>query len=101
MSRIKTAVARLRRIGFKRQCRRVDRASLHLANNVWRCVVSHSSKGHRLRLKVDDDGQTLECVHCEMPVVQGSDDVMGVIMAEMKAISIELFEVMCETGQVH
>jgi len=36
-----------------------------------------------------------------MPVVQGSDDVMGVIMAEMKAISIELFEVMCETGQVH
>ena len=96
MSRRKTAVARRRRIEFKRECWRNDRSLLDLADNVWRCVSSHSYKGHRLQLKVDDDGQVLECVFCEMPVVQGSDELMQTVISQVKAWGIE-FEVLCET----
>lgn len=99
MSRIKTALARLRRIEFNKQCRRADRTALHLANHVWRCVVSHSSKGHRLQLKVDDDELLLECVFCGIPVVTGSDDVMEAVTEQMTACGIE-FEVLCETKQM-
>ena len=81
---------------MKKECRRIDRALCGLAVDVWRCVSSHSSKGHRLRLKVDDDGQVLECVFCEMPVVEGSDDVMEAVKGQLKAADVE-FEVLCET----
>jgi hypothetical protein len=100
MSRLKTAVDRRRRIEFKRECRRNDSALLNLADHVWRCVSSHSSRGHRLRLKVDDDGQVLECVFCEMPVVEGSDDVMEAITGQLKACGMG-FEVLCETQKGH
>jgi hypothetical protein len=100
MSRIKTAAARLRRIEFNKACRRADRAAVNLANNVWRCVVSHSSKGHRLQLKVDDDEVVLECVFCGIPVVTGSDNVMEAVTQQMTACGIE-FEVLCETGNIH
>jgi hypothetical protein len=99
MSRLKTAFARSRRIAFKRECRSSDRAALLFADNIWRCVVSHTSQGHKLRLAVDDDGQTLECVCCEMPVVQCSGDVMEAVMVQLKACGIE-FEVLCETQMV-
>lgn len=101
MSRLKTAVARRRRIEFKRECRRHDRALVGVADKTWRCVSSHSSKGHKLRLRVDDDAdRVLECVFCEMPVVQGSEDVMQVVIGEIKLYGIE-FEVLCELEMVH
>ena len=96
MSRLKTAVARSRRIELKKEFRRGDRASLRWADYVWRSVASHSSKGHGLRLRVDDDSQVLECLSCEIPVVMGCDDVMEAVMGQMKACGIE-FEVLCET----
>jgi hypothetical protein len=99
MSRVRTAVDRLRRIALKRERRRRDRTSLDVANHVWRCVVSHSSKGHSMQLKVDDDEQVLECVFCGIPVVAGSDDVMEAVTGQMKACGIE-FEVVCETKQI-
>ncbi len=71
----------------------------YLADDLWHCVVNHSSEGHPLRLSVDDDGQVLECVSCEIPVVMGSGEVMEAIMGQLKACGIE-FEVVCETEMV-
>jgi len=99
VSRRKTAGVRLRRIEFNKACRHADWATLHLANHVWRCVVSHSSKGHRLQLKVDDGELLLQCIFCGIPVVTGSDDVMETVTKQMTACGIE-FEVLCETKQM-
>ena len=95
MSRFKADVARARRIEAKRQSRRGDSGSLRLADNVWRCVTSHSSKGHILRLKLSDGGRTLECVFCEIPVVTGSaavmDDLMDqILLCGLNSISVAI-----------
>jgi hypothetical protein len=99
MSRLKTAVARRTRIEFKRECRRNNHGLMALADHFRRCVSSHSSKGNRLRLKVDDDGRVLECICCELPLVQASDGVMEAVVGELRVCGIE-FDVLCEKEMV-
>jgi hypothetical protein len=99
VSRLKSAVARSRRIKRRKERLRDDRSAHRFGDDVWRCIVSHSSKGHGLRLRVDDDGQVLECVGCGFPAVMGSDEVMEAVIGLMKTCGIE-FEVLCETEMV-
>jgi hypothetical protein len=71
-----------------------------MVGHIWKTVVQHSRKGHRLRLEVDDDDQTLWCLFCKHPIVGGSEDVMQRCGEKMKASAIE-FEVIITTNQNH
>ena len=71
-----------------------------LAGDVWRCVVAHTKKNHKLRLTVTDFGQSLDCVFCGMPAVMGSADVVEQVCSMMQDSGIE-FEVHCETVITH
>ena len=96
MGRLKTGVARGKGIELNRERRRDSFTLLSFTDNVWHCVASHASRGHALRLKVDDDGRVLECLVCGTPIVMGSDDVIEIVMEEMKACGFQ-FEVLCGT----
>jgi 3'-phosphoadenosine 5'-phosphosulfate sulfotransferase len=90
VSRLKTAVARLRRIERKKKRLRDDRTAFRLADHVWSCIASHLSEGRGLRLRANDDGQVLECLGCGCPAVMGSDDMMEAIIGQMRCCGIEV-----------
>jgi hypothetical protein len=100
MGRLKTTVARARRIKVNRERRCENFAAFECAGHVLRTIDVQSSSGHRLRLEVNDDDEVLECVTCGLPIVVGPDEFMKDLMEEIEACGIE-FEVLCETGEVH
>ena len=71
-----------------------------LVGHLWRTVVAHFRKGHRLRLEITDHDQDLWCMFCKHPIVGGSEAVMQRCGEKMKAHGIE-FEVMISTNQNH
>lgn len=100
MGRLKTAVARARRIKLNKERRRDNLSAVEFADHISRALVLHSSRNHRLRLTVNDASEVLECLVCEIPIVTGSDELMKRLMEEIKACGIE-FEVLCETEEAH
>lgn len=70
-----------------------------IAKDVWRCVLNHTKKGHRIRFNVDDDGSSLECVFCGTDIGIGSDDVIAVAVQRMHDSGIE-FEINLETNRL-
>ena len=68
-----------------------------LSREVWRCLVYHYRKQHRLRLRVDDRSKRIDCASCGVPLMQGSDQVIDQVCSIMNKCAME-FEVVCETN---
>jgi hypothetical protein len=68
-----------------------------LSRKLWTCLAYHYRKQHRVRLKVDDRCKMIECVSCDVPLVQGTDEVIDQVCSIMNKYKME-FEVVCETN---
>lgn len=91
---LKLTVLKLLGVTMKAERTEVDiTATLDvLVDHIWRTIIRHSKKHHRLVLMVDDEDQTLWCHSCRSPVAGGTDEVMRRCGERMKKNGIR-FEV--------